>query len=109
VVAFLEPIALYMTKDLHEEKDGGWLFPYPAPGEYVPFGEPRFYGPADAELLVITYGNGVRMSLRAARRVEQETGRTVRVMDLRWLKPLNADAILQAAGASRGVLVVDEG
>ncbi len=109
VVAFLEPIALYMTKDLHEEKDAGWLFPYPAQGEYVPFGEPRFYGPGDADLLVITFGNGVRMSLRAARRVEQETGRTIRVMDLRWLKPLNAEAVVQAANAARGVLVVDEG
>src|SRR5690606_4466160 len=31
VVAFMEPIALYMTKDLHEPKDGEWLFPYPSP------------------------------------------------------------------------------
>ena len=26
---FLEPIALYMTKDLYEAGDGKWLFPYP--------------------------------------------------------------------------------
>jgi 2-oxoisovalerate dehydrogenase E1 component len=107
VVAFIEPIALYMTKDLHEDKDGGWLFPYPAPGECVPFGEPRTYGPAQPELLVLTYGNGVRMALRAARRVAAG-GDRIRVMDLRWLKPLNAAAIAREADAAGCVLVLDE-
>jgi 2-oxoisovalerate dehydrogenase E1 component len=109
VVAFLEPIALYMTKDLHEDKDGGWLFPYPEPGELVPLGAPRFYGAQDAELLVVTYGNGVRMSLRAAHDLGEAAGRRVRVMDLRWLKPLNREALAAAAQAPRAVLVVDEG
>lgn len=109
VVVFLEPIALYMTKDLYEDKDGGWLFPYPPPGEHVPVGAPRAYGDAQPDALVITYGNGVRMALRAARRVEQDTGRRIRVLDLRWLKPLNATAIVREADAAGCVLVVDEG
>jgi 2-oxoisovalerate dehydrogenase E1 component len=109
VVAFLEPIALYMTKDLHDDKDGAWLFPYPAPGEFVPYGSPRAYGPARPDVLVITFGNGVRMSLRAARRVEQATGSSIRVLDLRWLKPLNGAAIVAEADAATRVLVVDEG
>ncbi|MEJ2514426.1 MAG: transketolase C-terminal domain-containing protein [Gammaproteobacteria bacterium] len=109
VVAFLEPIALYMTKDLYAPRDSGWLFPYPAPGECVSLGEPRFYGEPGADLLAVTYGNGVPMSLRAARRLSDETGRTVRVMDLRWLKPLNAAAIARAADECGRVLVVDEG
>src|SRR5690606_25615876 len=29
VVIFVEPIALYMTKDLFEPGDGGWSFAYP--------------------------------------------------------------------------------
>ena len=33
VCAFLEPIALYMTKDLYEAGDGGWLTEYPAPDQ----------------------------------------------------------------------------
>jgi 2-oxoisovalerate dehydrogenase E1 component len=109
VVAFLEPIALYMTKDLHAEKDGGWLFPYPPPGEFVPFGAPRAYGAEQPDVLVITFGNGVRMALRAARRVEQATGTRIRVLDLRWLKPLNGAAIVHEAEAAGCVLVVDEG
>ncbi|MGH8363593.1 MAG: thiamine pyrophosphate-dependent enzyme, partial [Gammaproteobacteria bacterium] len=45
VVVFLEPIALYMTKDLYEPKDNGWLFDYPAPERAVPLGEGRIYNP----------------------------------------------------------------
>ncbi len=45
VCAFLEPIALYMTKDLYEAGDGQWQFAYPAPGEAMPLGEGRVYAP----------------------------------------------------------------
>ena len=109
VVAFLEPIALYMAKDLYEPKDGQWQFPYPEPGTYVPFGSPRRYGDADADLLIVTYGNGVPMSLRAARRIGQDTGSRVAVLDLRWLKPLSRARIADAARRAGRVLVVDEG
>ncbi|MDO8631953.1 MAG: thiamine pyrophosphate-dependent enzyme, partial [Phycisphaerales bacterium] len=43
VVAFIEPIALYMTKDLHEPKDAAWSFPHPLPGEFIPLGEGAVY------------------------------------------------------------------
>jgi 2-oxoisovalerate dehydrogenase E1 component len=109
VVAFLEPIALYMAKDLYEPRDGAWQFPYPEPGVYVPFGSPRRYGDADADLLIVTYGNGVPMSLRAARRIENDTGARVTVLDLRWLKPLNRARIAAAARRARRILIVDEG
>ena len=109
VCAFLEPIALYMTRDLHAVGDGEWLFAYPEQGKFLPLGEPRLYEPFADQLLIITYGNGVPMSLRAARRLQQETGHRVRVMDLRWLAPLNEEAILEQARQCRRVLVVDEG
>ncbi|WP_435104611.1 thiamine pyrophosphate-dependent enzyme [Arhodomonas sp. AD133] len=105
VVAYLEPIALYMTKDLHENGDGGWCFDYPPPGEAVPMGEGRVYHDHASDLLVITYGNGVWMSLRVAERLDA----AVRVLDLRWLKPLNAAQIVEHARATGRVLVVDEG
>lgn len=109
VVAFLEPIALYMNKDLHQEKDGEWLFPYPAPGMAVAPGEPRIYAPRASELLIITYGNGVPMALRTARALKDKRGIDTRVMDLRWLKPLNREAIAKQANACARVLVLDEG
>jgi 2-oxoisovalerate dehydrogenase E1 component len=108
VVFFLEPIALYMTKDLHEPKDGGWLFPFPAPGEAVEFGSERVYHAENDDLAILTFGNGVHLSLRAAR-VLEEHGVRARVVDLRWLMPLNEAAIERHARECGRVLVVDEG
>ena len=113
VSVFLEPIALYMTKDLYEPGDGGWLTKYPAPGEAMPLGEGRVYAPQDGgngdDLVVFTYGNGVPMSLRAVRRIEAKHGWKARVVDLRWLVPLNAEYILAQARGAKRILVVDEG
>ncbi len=109
IVAMLEPIALYMTKDLHEDRDGAWQFAYPAPDRAIPLGQPRVYFPEAADLTIITYGNGVRFSLRAAKRLKDTFGFSIRVMDLRWLKPLNPAAIAEHAMASGKVLIVDEG
>ncbi len=109
VVVYLEPIALYMTKDLHETGDREWLFPYPEPDQAAAFGEPRVYSPEADDLLIVTFGNGVPMSLRVARRLEAEAGRRARILDLRWLKPLNREAIADHARAIGRVLVVDEG
>ncbi len=107
VCAFLEPIALYMTKDLHEEGDGGWCTPYPTAGEAVPIGVGRLYGEG-TDLTIISWANGLWMSLRAAKRLEAETGARVRVLDLRWLSPLPVADIVAAARATGRVLVVDE-
>ncbi|HZU96942.1 MAG TPA: thiamine pyrophosphate-dependent enzyme, partial [Planctomycetota bacterium] len=64
VSVFLEPIALYMTKDLHDAGDGGWLAPYPAPGEAVPIGEGAVVlEETSPDLVVLTYGNGVYLAL----------------------------------------------
>ncbi|MDN5865351.1 MAG: thiamine pyrophosphate-dependent enzyme [Gammaproteobacteria bacterium] len=109
VVAWLEPIALYMTKDLYAAHDGGWLFDYPAPGKAAGFGEPRVYHARAKDLLIVTFGNGVPMALRAAKQLREETGKGVRILDLRWLKPLNVEAVAKHANACGRILVVDEG
>jgi len=109
VAVFLEPIALYMTKDLHAPGDGQWLFPYPAADQALVLGEGRVYAPEVSDLVIFTYGNGVPMSLRAARAIEQQLGWQVRVVDLRWLVPLDAGFIAAQAADAQRVLVVDEG
>ncbi|MDF3981968.1 thiamine pyrophosphate-dependent enzyme [Luteibacter sp. PPL201] len=109
VTAFLEPIALYMTKDLYEPGDGLWQFGYPEPGQAMPLGEGRVYHEDADDLVIFTFGNGVPMSLRAARRIEQAHGWRVRVVDLRWLVPLNDAFIAAQARSAKRVLVVDEG
>ncbi len=107
VCAFLEPIALYMTKDLHADGDGEWNTAFPAEGVSVPLGRGRLYGEG-SDLTIVTWANGLWMSLRAAKRLEAETGARVRVLDLRWLAPLPVDDIVAAVEATGRVLVVDE-
>ncbi len=109
VCAFLEPIALYMTKDLYAAGDGAWQFAYPPPDQALTLGEERVYEPAASDLVVFTFGNGVPMSLRAAREIDKARGWKVRVVDLRWLQPLNQAAIARHAGECARILVVDEG
>ena len=109
VSVFLEPIALYMTKDLHEAGDGQWLTEYPAPDQALVPGEERTYNPDARDCVIFSYGNGMPMSLRAARAIEQKHGWQVRVVDLRWLVPLNHAAIAKHASECARILVVDEG
>ncbi|GAA3098638.1 hypothetical protein GCM10020001_013840 [Nonomuraea salmonea] len=110
VCVFLEPIALYHTRDLFEDGDGGWLAPYAPPARWaethVPIGRARSYGDG-RDLTIVTFGNGVRMSLRAAVRLTQE-GYGCRVLDLRWLAPLPLDDLLRAAELTGNVLIADE-
>src|SRR5574337_1299657 len=109
VCALLEPIALYMTKDLYEHGDGQWQFEYPAPGEVMPLGEVRVYNYAANDLVVFTFGNGVPMALRAARAIERKLKWRTRVVDLRWLAPLNDAFIAAQAQSARRIIVLDEG
>lgn len=109
IVAFLEPIALYMTKDLHATGDGGWSFPYPAPDMAVPLGAGRIYEESATDLLIVTYGNGVPMSLQAAKTLRETANLHARILDLRWLAPLNTALIAQHAAECGKVLIVDEG
>jgi 2-oxoisovalerate dehydrogenase E1 component len=109
VCAFLEPIALYMTKDLYEAGDGAWQFNFPAPGQAMHLGEGRVYADQAADLVVFTFGNGVPMALRAARTIEAQLGWAVRVVDLRWLVPLNDNFIAAQASTAKRILIVDEG
>ncbi|WP_348639665.1 thiamine pyrophosphate-dependent enzyme [Micromonospora sp. MH33] len=112
VSVFLEPIALYHTRDLYTDGDGEWLAEYAEPGawaaRHVPIGRARIYGVGSAEdLTILTFGNGVRMSLRAAATLADE-GIGSRVVDLRWLAPLPVADIIREASATGRVLVVDE-
>ena len=77
----------------------------PAPRQTRP-GRRRARG-RSAGLTMITFGNGVPMSLRVAHRLGQG-GIAADVLDLRWLAPLPIDDVLAAARATGRVLVVDE-
>ncbi len=108
VAVFLEPIALYHEKDLHEDGDGQWLFDYPAPGEWLLPGAVGVYNAEATDLLIVSYANGLRLSLRAARKLKEEHHLNARVLDVRWLNPLPLDVIHQHANDCARVLVADE-
>ncbi|TPG25615.1 thiamine pyrophosphate-dependent enzyme [Mycolicibacterium hodleri] len=101
---FLEPIALYHVRDLYESGDDQWVSRYPT--SVVPIGRARTYGDG-TDLTIVTFGNGVPMSLRVARRLD-DAGISVRVVDMRWLAPLPVADIMREANATGRTLVVDE-
>ena len=104
VCVFLEPIALYHTRDLYHEGDDGWVAR--TTGAHVPVGSARTYLDGE-DLTIVTWANGLHLSLRVARRLALR-GVRPRVVDLRWLAPLPVDDVLREARATRRVLVVDE-
>ncbi len=95
VCVFLEPIALY-----HEREVGD------ATPAAVGLGEVGVHGEG-ADLLLVSFGNGVPMSRRAAVRLAG-LGIATTVVDLRWLSPLPLDALVGQAEGFPAVLVVDE-
>jgi 2-oxoisovalerate dehydrogenase E1 component len=105
VCVFLEPIALYHTVDLHETGDGAWA--ERLDDGHVPIGAPRTYGDG-RDLTIVTWANGLAMSLRVAERLRRAGELDVRVVDLRWLAPLPMDDVVREAEATGRVLVVDE-
>ncbi len=104
--AYLEPIALYHTRDLSEEGDGGWLS-RPESSVDPTIGTARTHGNG-ADLTIVTFGNGVPMSLRVVQRLRQNHAIHGRVTDLRWLAPLPIPDIVREASATGRVLVADE-
>jgi len=107
VVIFVEPIALYMTRDLHADGDGLMTSTYAAPGTAAPIGigDVGVHGDG-AALAIVTYGNGAFLS-RQAKAILAEGGIEARVIDLRWLAPMPERSLMDAVG-NRPVLIVDE-
>lgn len=97
VCVLLEPIALYHTRERPA--------PYPPPDAWVDpaLGSVGLQGEG-ADVLVVTFGNGVGMSLDAV----AESGVAATVLDLRWLAPLPMAEVLAHARRFPRVLVVDE-
>ncbi len=108
VVVLLEPIALYLTRDLHAEGDGLWLSEYEAPqsGQKVALGQLGIRGEG-TDLCILTYGNGFYLSCQAQAKLEA-AGIKPRIVDLRWLAPLNEAGIVAEALKCKHILIVDE-
>jgi 2-oxoisovalerate dehydrogenase E1 component len=112
VCVFLEPIARYHDPDLHVPGDGGWTAPFDF--SPTPLGSARTYpGPTKAarpgrSLTIVTWANGLVLSLRAQRRLAEEYGVEAHVVDMRWIAPMPVADIVREASVTGRVLVVDE-
>jgi 2-oxoisovalerate dehydrogenase E1 component len=59
-------------------------------------------------MTIITYGNTTHMSIAVANRIAEETGKSIEVIDIRSLIPLDKDAILESVKKTGRALVVHE-
>lgn len=109
VVVFIEPIALYMTRDLHTPGDGLWTFDYPSPRNSAPISLDQIgvYGDG-TELAIISYANGYYLSRQAEKILSEEHSLKIRLIDMRWLAPLPEVEILEAVSPCANILIVDE-
>ena len=104
VSVFLEPIALYHQRDLHAAGDNGWLFA--DDGAHVPIGRGRVYGDG-TDLAIVTFGNGLPMSLRAAAQLAL-AGRRSGCSTFAGWRRCRSRTLMEAAHATGRVLVADE-
>jgi 2-oxoisovalerate dehydrogenase E1 component len=107
VIVFVEPIALYHTTDLLTG-DGGWTADYVAPSDakQIGLGQIGMHGNG-TELAIISYGNGYYLSRQAEADLRAK-GIDLRIIDLRWLHPLNEAEIVAAVAPAKNILIVDE-
>jgi 2-oxoisovalerate dehydrogenase E1 component len=108
VVVFVEPIALYMTRDLHETNDKAWTFPYPKADEKIEVGEFGVFGDDGRELTVVSYGNGYYYSRQAARILQEKHGIASKILDMRWMTNTDEAALLDEIADCKNILIVDE-
>ncbi len=112
VVVFIEPIALYMTRDLHEEGDGLWAHCFDPEITGIEIGQFGIYLEQTPEnqqkICIITYANGYFISRQAAKILNEKHCIDVTIIDLRWLSDIDEEALINAASPFDHILVVDE-
>lgn len=73
----------------------------------VPLGEARIHRPG-GDLTIVTYGAMVYKAGDAAERIANEDGAQVEVIDLRTLRPLDTDSIVDSVQRTGRLLIVHE-
>ncbi len=81
--------------------------PNPGPNFMIPFGKARV-AREGTDLTVVTYGAVVQRSLAAAKKLADEEGFSVEVIDLRSLKPVDWEAIGESVRKTSRVIVAYE-
>ena len=107
VVVFLEPIALYNVRDLHQAGDNQWMENYPVPTASIAPGEFAVYG-THKKFAIISYANGYYLSRQAAQELKDQHDIDCKVIDLRWIAPIDQAALARELTGCESVLIVDE-
>jgi 2-oxoisovalerate dehydrogenase E1 component len=103
-VLFCEAVALYNRNDWDGYKI---LEKYPPIEQLIPFGKARVFDETAKDIVIISYGITLPMTLRAAG-ILREKGIEARVIDLRTVKPIDWNAIDEAVKDCAKVMVVSE-
>jgi 2-oxoisovalerate dehydrogenase E1 component beta subunit len=94
------PVVYFESKPLYRSLRG----PVAEGAEAIPIGKARVAA-IGGDLTIVTYGSAVHDSLQAAQQLGAE-GHTIEVIDLRTLKPLDTDSILESVTKTGRALVV---
>ncbi|HXW96668.1 MAG TPA: thiamine pyrophosphate-dependent enzyme [Gemmatimonadales bacterium] len=81
--------------------------PNPGPNFMIPFGKAKVVREGE-DLTVVTYGAVVQRAVVAAKEFETETGRSVEVIDLRSLSPVDWETIFNSVRKTSRVIVAYE-
>ncbi len=73
----------------------------------VPFGKARIRR-SGTDLSIITYGNTTHFCLEVAEAIEKELGKSIEVVDIRSIVPLDKETIISSIKKTNRVLVVHE-
>lgn len=98
VTIMFEPKFLYNHPMAQSPKTG--------PNYFVPYGKARIRRPGN-DLTIVTYGNAVHWSLKAADRLAEE-GYDVEVVDLRSLVPYDMETVRASVQKTNRVIVASE-
>lgn len=98
VTIMFEPKFLYNHPMAQSPKTG--------PNHFVPYGKARIRRPGK-DLTIVTYGNAVHWSLKAADRLAEE-GYDVEVVDLRSLVPYDMETVRASVQKTNRVIVASE-
>ncbi len=95
-VLFIEHAAMYQVRG--DVPDGDFT---------IPIGKSKVQRPGD-DVTIVTYSKGLELSMKAADQLSQE-GIEAEVVDLRTLRPLDMEPVLESFKKTNRAVVVEEG
>jgi 2-oxoisovalerate dehydrogenase E1 component len=100
-----DPVLFLEHKHLYRQTHNKGV--YPGPDYMVPFGKASVVQEGE-DVTIVTYGATVYRSWQAAKAFQEETGKSVEILDLRSLAPYDLEAVASSVKKTARVIVVYE-